>query len=252
MIDIYLCDDEKVQLQYFEKILKEYIEIKQIDAQIVSTRTDPEEILSDIENQKLHPSLFFIDIQLDGYDIDGFELAKMLKERVPDCFLVFLTSQEGLAYRAFEYELGISEYIVKRPGDFLADGMSASVEGRINNIFAKIAEKSPEEKRKTIKLECGSRLVEIDKKEIFYIQATKEDHLVEICAKRQLLKVRRPLKEIYEMLDEEFLYVSKSCIVRRDKIREIDRKERYLFLENGCRVEVSFRKMKEVLDAYYR
>ena len=46
------------------------------------------------------------------------------------------------------------------------------------------------------------------------------------------------------------MYVNKSCIVRKDKIKEVDRKNRYVKLENDFQIEVSYREMKNVLDMF--
>lgn len=76
--------------------------------------------------------MFFIDIQLDGYCMEGFELARELRKNMKDSYIVFLTSCEELAYKAFEYELDIIDYIVKQPQDFLMVKMSTRVEQRID------------------------------------------------------------------------------------------------------------------------
>ena len=45
------------------------------------------------------------------------------------------------------------------------------------------------------------------------------------------------------MLDEAFIFISKSCIVQKQKIREIDKKGRKIFLECGYELEVPYREI---------
>ncbi len=246
MINIYLCEDEISQLSYFTKIIQNYIKKEHLEAKIVTARTTPEEILKDMKNNGDNPALFFIDIQLDRCSLDGFELARQLKENVKECYLVFLTSQEGLAYRAFEYELDILEYIVKRPQDFLTDKMSSRMEGRINTIFNKI-QKMQKEKKSMLVLECGSRLVELETKDILFVQAVKEEHRIEVYSAHQVFQVKQSLKSMGEILGNDFIYVNKSCIVQKAKIKEIDKKNRFMLIEENYKVEISYRKMKSIL-----
>lgn len=248
VIYVYLCEDEEVQLRYFRKIIEEYIKKNQTAAKIVSVRGNPEETLADFERNEGKPALFFIDIQLGRNSMDGFELAKRLKTQAENCYLVFLTSQEGLAFRAFEYELGILEYIVKRPQDFLVDGMSPFLESRMRNVFERVEKEGKEQlriqKRRTITVECGSCIVELPVDEILFVESVSEQHWVEICCSYQKYRIKDSLKNIHMKLGQEFLYANKSCIVQRDKIREINKKERFMTLEGGYKIEISFRKLK--------
>lgn len=247
MIYIYLCEDEEVQLSYFERVIRKYIMDSGKCAEVISARTSPEQILGDAKERKGDISLFFIDIQLDGYSLDGFGLARELKRQMKDCHLVFLTSREELAYKAFEYELGILDYIVKRPEDFLEDEVSDGIKRRLDSIFDKLEDKKERRKRAVISIECGSRLVEVDKRNIIFIQSLKGKHQTEIYTDSQRLTTKQTLSGMKERLGEDFIYVNKTCIVQRDKIKEIDRKNRFLLLEGGYQAEVSFRRLNPLL-----
>lgn len=62
----------------------------------------------------------------------------------------------------------------------------------------------------------------------------------------RMITVRQSMKSIYEQLSGDFVYVNKSCIVNRYKIRELDKKERFLYLAGGFRVEVAFRELSGI------
>lgn len=249
MINIFICEDEELQLSYFEKIIGAYLENTNKDASIVAARRDPSQILEDIKIVGKNPSLFLIDIQLKGYSMNGFELAKELKKQMDNCYFVFITSCVELAYQAFEYELDILDYIVKNSKYFLSDKMTTSLEERFNRIFEKIEKDRNRENSKTICVECGSRRVTIALEDIIFVQAIKQEHQIEIYCVYQKLKTRKSLKEIYKLLGAEFLYVNKSCIVQRNMITEIDKKNRFVKLTGGYQIEVSYREVKNVLVA---
>lgn len=83
MIQIYLCEDEKIQLEFWKRELERYIKSANIRGKIVSAHQNPKEILEDVEQESYEnvQRLFFIDIQMLGYDMDGFGLAKKLRKK---------------------------------------------------------------------------------------------------------------------------------------------------------------------------
>lgn len=253
MVSIYLCEDEALQLSYFEKMIKKYISDSGRDAELISARRSPEQTLADAKEHgsgtgRRAPSLFLIDIRLKGSSMDGFALAREVKRCVKDCYLVFLTSREELAYKAFEYELGISDYIVKRPEDFLEDHISDSIKRRLDNIFDRIDRESDRGRKESFSIECGSRRIEVEKSSIILIQSLKRKHQSEICTDSQRLTTDQPLAALKERLGEDFIYISRSCIVQKRKIVEIDKKNRFITLEGGYQAEVSFRRLPLLLE----
>lgn len=263
MIDIYLCEDEEIQLLYFKKILEEYLAAAHIDARIVSARMNPDQTLKDVREIGSDLALFLIDVELSGCSMNGFGLARELKKLNREYYLVYLTSHEELAYKVFEYELGVLDYIVKDPRYFLlikhtdetasgrlccSEAVNSRLRSRLNGIFERIEKQTRQQKRETIVIECGSRLVEVIIEDIIFIQAIKGKHHIEICTACQMMNVRQSLKEIYETLNEDFLYINKSCIVQKHMIREIDKKNRLATLKGGYQMEISYRNIKGIAN----
>lgn len=246
MTAVYLCEDEEIQLLRFKAIIEQYIQNGSIDAKVVSARRNPGQTLKDVKEREDVQAVFFIDVELKDSPMNGFELAKELKGKRKNYYFVYLTSHEELAYKVFEYELGVLDYIVKSPEIFLAGGISDNLTARLNTIFGKIEALSNEEKKETLIFECGSRLVEVATSDIIYIQAVKGKHQAEVYTTCQILSIRQPLKSIYEELSDAFIYINKSCIVQKSMIREIDRKSRIVTLKGGYRLEVAIREIKNV------
>ena len=46
--------------------------------------------------------------------MNGLELARKLREKNSDDYLVFITSKDDLAYKVFEYQLDVLDYIMKK------------------------------------------------------------------------------------------------------------------------------------------
>lgn len=247
MIQVYLCEDQQKQLLYFKQIIEKYILDTYKDARIVSARKNPEHTLRDIREYGEAPALFFIDVQLDEYAMDGFELAKEIKKNVKDSYIVFLTSCNELAYKAFEYELEAVEYIIKEPKDFLTGKMSTRIEKRLDRVFQRIEEDRAVDMRPTVRVESGSQMMEIPIEDIVMVQAIKSSHLVDIYTTSQKIRMKETLKNMFEKLGEEFIYVNRSCIVQKRKIREVDKKNYYAIMSGGLQVEISYREMRKLL-----
>ena len=249
MINIFICEDNKEQLQRLSKIIEAYIAGRGIDARLIAAEDDPEKLLKAAEERDGFPALFFVDVQLDNCTMDGFELVRRLKGRGRDYYFVFLTAKEELAFKAFEYDLEILDYIVKEPRYFLCEGVHEKLGGRLDKIFEKIGKdqlQAVSAPSGEMLVECGSRVVELRFCDMIYIEAIKGKHQAEIVTCDKNITVRQSLKSIHQQLPEQFYYANKSCIVNGKMIREVDKKNRYLTLQGGYRCEVSFREMQNL------
>lgn len=224
MIDIYLCEDDVSQLKYLADLIQKYVAEQHLEAAVVSARDNPNDTLIDVENNNYNPSLFFLDVELKGYSMNGFELCRKLKEQNEKFFFVFLTSKNELAYKVFEYELNVLDYVIKEPKYFLDETLHVDLKERLDRIFQKI-EQITNETKDVIWVECGSRKVEIEVDSIIYIQSVKGTHQLEIVTYNRRIMVHNSLEHIKEMLKDKIIEVNKSCLVMEKKIKEIDRKK---------------------------
>ena len=80
MINVYLCEDEEMQLDFIRSMLETGIAERKIDATIISARKSPRDTLLDAKSRKNEKSLFVIDIQLNDFSMNGIDLARELKE----------------------------------------------------------------------------------------------------------------------------------------------------------------------------
>lgn len=247
MIDLYLCEDELSQLNYFKQIIGDFMQENCIQAKIVSARCNPLLTLNDFLKSEGNTALFFLDVDLKGCEMDGFGLARKIRKQNKESYVVFLTSQEDLAFRAFEYKLEPLDYIIKKPEYFLSDRMGKEMRERMESIFGKI-ELLRVKKQNNISISAGSRLMEVNKDDILFIQAVKGTHQIEIYLSYKKMTIRQSLKNISELLDNSFIFISKSCIVQRDKIQEIDKKERKVLLQGGYELEVPYREIRKLCE----
>lgn len=243
MIKVYLCESNHKQLIHFKEILSKYISVENIEANVVFAKEDPMELLDVAGLKDDNPKLFFIDVQLEGCPIDGFTLVKRLQYQ--NHYFVFLALHGGLAYKVFEYELDILDYILKE-SLYLQSSNQKALKSRLDKIFEKVNDSIKRDKQKTIKLLYRDCLFEMSINDIICVQAVKETHKVEIYLPESKICVRETLKKIKDLTGENFVYINKSCIVQNNKIKQIDTKNRFIVLENNLKCEVSYREIKNL------
>ena len=90
MIDIFICEDNKKQLNLFQKYISNLILMEGFDMQIVQATADPHVILKEIQTAE-NTGLFFLDIDLKS-DMDGLALSQRLRNIQPSFFIVFINS----------------------------------------------------------------------------------------------------------------------------------------------------------------
>ena len=89
MINVYLCEDEEMQLDFIRSMLEAGIAERKIDAKIISARKSPRDTLLDAKSRRNEKSLFVIDIQLNDFSMNGIDLARELKEISDEFHFVF-------------------------------------------------------------------------------------------------------------------------------------------------------------------
>lgn len=245
MLHIYICEDEEVQLNCIRDMITEYIADQKIDARIAAAKQDPEDIMAELHDY-YQPAVFFIDVQLDGYDMDGFDLARRLKWLSNKYAVVFLTSSDHLAYKVFEYNLEVLDYVVKEPEYFQQKGIHEGLRKRLDRIFEKLNSLCDKKNKTSIAFTCGGKVTDVITEDIIYVQSVAGKHQAEVYLDNRVITVRQSMKYIYEQLSEDFIFANKSCIVNKSKMRELDKKERFLHLEGGFRVEVSYRELNGI------
>ena len=111
MIDIFICEDNKKQLNLFQKYISNLILMEGFDMQIVQATADPHVILKEIRTAE-NTGLFFLDIDLKS-DMDGLALAQRIRQIQPRCFIVFITSHSEMSFLTFQYKAEALDFIVK-------------------------------------------------------------------------------------------------------------------------------------------
>lgn len=109
MLNIFVCDDEAVFIDIVGDETRKFMNSLGKEYRIYSFLSS-REFKDFIESEAVAPDVVFLDIKMP--EVNGHELALLLKSKYPDCQLVFITSVEDEIYDAFDYNANgfISKY----------------------------------------------------------------------------------------------------------------------------------------------
>lgn len=156
-LTIALVDDNTQTLQLVSNAVKTVFASLSVDAEIEGF-SNPKAFLEEIKEREY--DLLFLDIEMP--DIDGIELAKMIRERYLSTTIIFLSNREDRVFETFE----VAPFGFIRKSRFLEDI------NEIINLYVKRKYNPTEEKTFVIK---GSReTISLPIKNIVYIE--NKDH----------------------------------------------------------------------------
>lgn len=157
-----------------------------------------------------HIDLIFLDIQMP--DLSGLEFSRMID---PKTRIVFTTAFQQYAIEG--YKVNALDYLLKpiSYADFL---------GAVNKAvqWFELLEQ-PREEIKSIFVKSEYKLIQIDLKDILYIEGLKDYvKIYEEGASKPILSLMS-MKSLEDMLPpSRFIRVHRSFIVQKDKIRVVD------------------------------
>ncbi|MFJ5563836.1 LytR/AlgR family response regulator transcription factor [Lysinibacillus xylanilyticus] len=239
-MDIVICEDDIVQLERVKKAIENYDMIEDNGMKIVLATTNPEEVLSFLENGKA--DCYFFDIDLN-HEITGIALGSKIREKDPIASLVYITTHAEMSYLTFIYKLAALDFIIKDNPDVLKDKLLSTLK-EAHRRYLKIGEQDNVQK---FQIKTTGRTHNIDFQNVYFFEASPGSHKIILHLENEHLEFYGRLKD-YEDLHEDFYRCHKSFIVNRSKIKNIDSKERIIFLDNGEVCYVSARLIKGLMS----
>ena len=113
MIGIYLCDDDRAVRRRIQEALERKIFVEDWDMEVVCSADSPGPLLEALAERGPRRGVYFLDVELQDGDWDGFRLGQEIRRLDPHGTLVYITAYGELACRTFQYHLEAFDYIVK-------------------------------------------------------------------------------------------------------------------------------------------
>ena len=240
MIDIYICEDQKKQLEKLKKIINAYLfKENELPVKIACVSQDPDVILNEVQTSE-NTGLYFLDIDLKSH-MNGIELAYEIRKYDPRGFIVFLTAHPEHMHSIFQYNLEVMDYILKGAQETIAGKIHACIKNAWIRHEALLSKNG-----QLIRVRHQDNTFYLDAQNIIYIETIKGSHKINIYTTDTIHECYMTLKEIRETLPEFFIQCHHSCLVNQKHITHIDRKKRIVYLTNDYTCDISQRMMKNL------
>lgn len=237
MIDIFICEDNKKQLNLFQKYISNLILMEGFDMQIVQATTDPHVILKEIRTAE-NTGLFFLDIDLKS-DMDGLALAQRIRQIQPRCFIVFITSHSEMSFLTFQYKAEALDFIVKDSTEHI----KAKIHECLLDVSSKYTSLNNSITR-TFTINQNDKRIVIDYSDILFFETSSNIHKIILHAQKRVIEFTGQLKDIEQQLDYRFYRCHTSYIINKDNISDVDFKELQVHMNNGESCPISVRRKK--------
>lgn len=225
---IVICDDEKIYVENISKIINNHI--KNADIVYYNNIKDIANCIKDDKNI----SVYILDIEFGQDNINGMDIAKVIRKKDKDAIIIFLTNYDKYVYDA--YEVMAFRYIPK-----------CRINEKLPLAIRDAVLKIKESYSKNIYIGAyGKTIRRIEHDEIIYIEKYQKN-IVMYLKDNTVVKERMTLKNIYNDLDpHKFIFANKGTIVNLKNIKALD--GLMLLMENGYECYISRERLRNVKE----
>jgi len=237
MVPIFICENDPIQRNRLEDIIKKYTMIEDYDMTIILSTANPYDILDYLDSNENTRGAYFLDVDL-GQDINGIQLGAEIRRKDVFSRIVFVTTHSELMSLTFTYKVEAMDYIVKDEPENIQSKVRGCLK-QINDYY--ISETTKEEDR--IKLKINNQIRVFTLKDIMFFETTEVSHKIKLHLTNNRVELYGNLGEL-EALSNSFIRVHKSYLINKDNIASIDKKKREVTMVNGEVTLISVRKVK--------
>ena len=199
MIKFAICDDEPHMTQEISNQLSQYMNGRQITSYCVNTYSNGRSLME----SGCDFDVIFLDIQMA--ELDGMEIAKMLRQRRNHSLLIFVTVLKECVFDAFEVEA--YDYLIK-PLD----------SGRFKRTMDRVIKSLEQRTAKSIVVQRGTSCEVILLAEIVYCEVQGRKIYIHQSDGR-IIDYYDRLDDLEQRVDRRFFRCHRSYLVNLEYIR---------------------------------
>ncbi|MGL5574926.1 MAG: LytR/AlgR family response regulator transcription factor, partial [Sarcina sp.] len=207
MLNIYICEDDKVQLNRIQKIVEDFILIEDLDFKLALATDNPYKVLNEITNVD-NSGIYFLDIELKS-DVNGIELAKKIREIDPRGYIIFITTHGEMSYLTFTYKVEAMDFIVKDICDDLPDRVRSCIVDACNK------HSSTSKDRKMLNIEVDNKIISIEQDKIIFFETSEKVHKLKLYTSSRVIEFYGQMRDIEEKVDDNFIRIHRSYLINK-------------------------------------
>lgn len=227
MLPVYICDDEQNIRTAIRCALEKRILMEDYDMTIAACTHDPEEVLAQVRKNNCQ-GIYFLDVDLKGASMDGFELGQAIRRLDPRGFLIYVTAFGDLAFMTFQYHLEALDYIVKDVPEKMYESIGQCLE-----IVTRRMGEHMLDGQDYFTLKVMDRVKHIPLKDILFFETSGRTHRLIVHSLREQTDFIGSLGELEATLPDNFYRTHRAYVVNMDHIAELDLKHHQIFMDNG-------------------
>ena len=237
MLKIYVCEDIEVQRNKIKKTIENIVLMEDLDMEIGCVSNNPHTIIEKVKETE-DVGIYFLDIDL-GADMTGLTLAQEIRKYDPRGFIIFVTTHSEMSYMTFIYKLEALDFILKDNPEELDRRVYECIL-KANQRFASVNNKV----QANFSVKVNEKVITVDYDEILFFETSTNIHKIILHCKNRQMEFWGKIKDIEKKVDERFYRCHRSFLVNKDNIREIDFRNRVIYMVNGDECLISTRMMK--------
>lgn len=234
MIHVALCDDDPHFLKQLRQATAQWFTERQIIFSAIEF-SSAKHLLDSVKETSY--DVFFLDIEMP--EVDGMQLAKLIRETLPDSIIIFLTSHDEFAPDG--YRVQALRYLSKQTWKkFLSEALDAAT--------------AQVEKQGTGSLNVShyGNIQRIPHRDILYIRHISR--YCEIAIKAgETIQDDRGIKKLFEIIgDGRFIFIDRGAFINLDYLQKIENGQ--AVMTNGHSLPISRRLLPQVkltINRYY-
>jgi len=243
MLSIFICEDDLLQQERLEKIIKNYIMIEELDMNLVLSTNDPHSVLHYVQENSETGGLYFLDVDLN-HEMDGIALAVQLRKLDPLGKIVFVTTHSELAFLTFKHKIEALDYIVK-------DADLGEIRSKIVQCVQVAHDRqltSKETNKHYFTLKVAGKTDIIPLSEIMFFETSAVRNRLLLHLENSKVYFRGTMKDV-ENHNPAFIRVHHAIVANKQNIKSIDAKKMEIEFVNGETCLVSVRKLNALEKA---
>lgn len=236
MIDIYVLEDNVNQQFRLEKMIEELLAENKWQHRRLELFSEPSH-LSELVDETF-PQIFFLDLDINGDNTKGIEVAKEIREASKTATIVFVTTHSEFMLLTYRAQVSALDFIDKTDDD-------AVIKANLQACLKKVIEgQVPYLSLNTFIFENNKTKIRIPFEDILYFE-TAETHRLMLVTRTGQRNFYGTIKEVKKANDRLF-QCHKSYLINLDNVIGLDKKEGIVYFTGGKSCYVSKKYMKEL------
>lgn len=238
MIKFVVVDDEPKMHDTVRQIIRKVTFDCENEIKIVNFTKADNKLMDEIKETSYH-KIYILDIEL-GNNSSGIQIAKKIREIDWDSQIIFVTNHDKMfetvyrsVYQVFDFIEKFHEFETR-----LVNDLNIILSKKFDNKMFSYAGKHVD--------------LKVYFRSILYVYRDANERKVIMVTDSNRFVVGMTINEIFEKLDDRFIFTQRSCIANKDRIQKFDWVNKRFVLDNGDEISKLSKKYKKEVDKVWK